>query len=74
MVTAEIRDSILKFLDSDGYEYLVSQLRDKYFKDWETSSADEYERRDSAYHRICALRELDKEIRIFVASLKLTNT
>lgn len=64
-------ETILKFLDSPGYQYLYTQLREKYVKEWEMAGTEEYEKREIAHSKLSTLRDFDKEIRIFTASLKL---
>lgn len=63
-------EQLQRFVESDVYDQLKTSLREKYLKEFYTSKSEDYDLREKAYIKLNALQDLDKEIRVFLTSLK----
>jgi len=64
---------LTKFVESEEYQLLYETLRGRYIKEFEHSATDAYAQRQAAFTKLAALRDLDKEIRVLIANLRLNN-
>lgn len=58
------------FLESEFYKVLYDKLSNKYIKEFAESEYEDWDTREKAYRMLQALAEFDKQLRIFVDSLK----
>jgi len=66
-----IREDLKEFHDSEAFSFLISNLKGKYLKEFETSPIEDTRTRERAHMKLYALKELEREIERFINGLAI---